>query len=86
MKVENIYKKKFYKAVNTLEECSDTVIKNKHGVVMERGIALQEGEFITYHLEDNTINFYVDDEIILSIGEDSSLISMFEMLFLNMNE
>ncbi|MGN0025454.1 MAG: hypothetical protein ACI33I_00425 [Clostridium sp.] len=86
MKVENIYKKKFYKAVNCLEGCSDTVIKNKHGVVMERGIALQEGEFITYHLEDNTINFYVDDDVVLSIEEESPLISMFEMLILNMNE
>lgn len=86
MKVENVYKKKFYKAVNSLEECSDTLIKNKHGIVMERGIALEEGEFITYHLEDNTINFYVDNDVVLSIEEDSPLISMFEMLILNMNE
>lgn len=86
MDLKNIYKKKFYKAVNSLKECSDTLIKNKHGVVMERGIALQDNEFITYHLEDNTINFYVDDEVILSIDEDSPLISMFEMLIFNMNE
>ena len=86
IKTENVYKKKFYKAVNCLEECSDTVIKNKYGVVMERGIALDDGQFITYHLEDNTINFYNDDDVVLSIEEDSPLISMFEMLIFNMNE
>lgn len=86
MKVENIYKKKFYKAVNCLEECSDTVIKNKYGVVMERGMTLYDGQFVTYHVEDNTINFYVDDDVVLSIEEDSPLISMFEMLIFNMNE
>lgn len=86
MKAENIYKKKFYKAVNCLEECSDTVIKNIHSVVMERGITLNDSQFITYHLEDNTINFYVDDDVVLSIEEDSPLISMFEMLIFNMNE
>lgn len=86
MKVKNLYKKKFYKAVNSLEECSDVVIKNKHGVVMERGLTLDDSQFITYHLEDNTINFYVDNDVVLSIEEDSALISMFEMLILNINE
>lgn len=86
MKAENMYKKKFYKVVNSLEDCSDTVIKNKHGVVMERGIALHDNQFITYHLEENIINFYVDNNVVLSIEEDSPLISMFEMLILTMNE
>lgn len=86
IKTENIYKKKFYKAVNCLEECSDTVIKNIHSVVIEKGITLNDNQFITYHLEDNTINFYVDDDVVLSIEEDSPLISMFEMLILNINE
>ncbi|MDU1315213.1 MAG: hypothetical protein E6940_14335 [Clostridium septicum] len=86
MKKGQEYRKKFYKAVNSLEYCSDTVIKNKHGVVMEKGITLHDGQFITYHLEDNTINFYIDDEVVLSIQEDSPLISMFEGLILSMNE
>ena len=40
MKAENIYKKKFYKAVNCLEECSDTVIKNKYGVAIENSLPI----------------------------------------------
>lgn len=83
MKAETIYKKKFYQIVRGIEDCSDTVIENKHGVVMERGITLHDGQFITYHLEDNTINFYIDDEIILSIEEDSPIITMFEELISN---
>lgn len=87
MKTENIYKKKFYKAVNLLEKCSDTVIKDVHGAITERGImALEEDELITYNSEDNTINFYVGDDVVLSIEEDTPLISMFEMLISSMNE
>lgn len=87
MKAENIYKKKFYKVVNFLEDCSDTVIKDVHGAITERGImASEEDELITYNSEDNTINFYVDDDVALSIEEGSPLISMFEMLISSMNE
>ena len=67
MKAETIYKKTFYKVVNSLENCSDTVIEDTHCVVIERGITLCDGQYITYHLEDNTINFYNNVEIILKI-------------------
>lgn len=83
--MKNIYKKNFYKAVNFLEDCSDTSI-TRDGVVIERGIEILNNHLITYHLEDNTINFYIDGEFVLSINEDSPLILMFEGLIFSMNE
>ena len=86
MTKEQYYRKKFYGIVNFLDCCSDTFIKNEHGVTMERGITVNENDAITYHLENNTINFYVDNKEVLSITEDSPLISMFEGLLLSMEE
>lgn len=86
MTKEQIYRKKFYKAVSYLEDCSDTVIKNDCGVIMERGISISEGNYITYHVEEGTINFHVNYEEVLSFGDESPLIEMFENLILSMNE
>lgn len=83
-KQENKFK--FYQGIGYLIECSDTVIKNEHGEVVERGISIQSNDYITYHLKDNTIKFYVNNEEVLVIGENSPLISMFEGLILSMNE
>lgn len=80
------YKRRFYKAVEVLENCADVNIKNKQGVVMEFGMAIDDNAFITYHLEEGKINFYHNDDVILSFGDNSPLISMFEGLIFCINE
>lgn len=84
--MKNIYKEKFYKAVDCLRRGQDTVVKNEYGVIEEVGVGLQDGQYITYHLENHTINFWTPTEILLCIEEGSPLISMFEALIYFMNE
>lgn len=84
--MKNVYKERFYKAVNFLEECQDTVIKNEYEVIEEVGVEILNNHLITYHLEDNTINFYIKDDLLLSIEEDSPLLLMFEGLIDSVNE
>ena len=88
MSKEQMYRKKFYKAVAYLEECSDAHIKNKLGIVKEVGTSTdsERWNLIMYSLDENLIKVYVDNNMVLSFGEDSPLISMFEGLILSMNE
>ncbi|ELC8402541.1 hypothetical protein ACSXBY_03540 [Clostridium perfringens] len=86
MTKEQLYRKKFYKAVAYLEDCSEVTIHNECGVTMERGICLNDSDYITYHVEENTINVYVDYERVLSFDDESPIISMFEGLILSINE
>ena len=88
MSKEQMYRKKFYKAVAYLEDCSDARIKNKLGVVKEVGTSTdsESWDLIMYSLDENLIKFYIDNKVGLSFGEDSPLISMFEGLILSMNE
>ncbi|MDU3845653.1 MAG: hypothetical protein E7G71_12415 [Clostridium perfringens] len=87
MSKEQMYRKKFYKAVAYLEECSDAHI-NKLGIVKEVGTSTdsERWNLIMYSLDENLIKVYVDNNMVLSFGEDSPLISMFEGLILSMNE
>ncbi|WP_415319873.1 hypothetical protein [Clostridium perfringens] len=88
MPKEQMYRKKFYKAVAYLEECSDAHIKNKLGIAKEVGTSTdsERWNLIMYSLDENLIKVYVDNNMVLSFGEDSPLISMFEGLILSMNE
>ncbi|EHR0219214.1 hypothetical protein KS664_002825 [Clostridium perfringens] len=88
MSKEQMYRKKFYEAVTYLEECSDAHIKNKLGIVKEVGVSTdsERWNLIMYSLDENLIKVYVDNNMVLSFGEDSPLISMFEGLILSMNE
>lgn len=71
-------KKTFYKLVDILENCCDTTVKNKYGVITEKGMMLTENHFITYDLDSNLIRFYVDDEEVLEIDDESPIILMFK--------
>ena len=75
-------KKKFYKVVSALEECSDVVLKNDKGVVMERGVNIdsdiENNHYITYGVEDNLIHLYEGDTELLKIDEESPIIIMIE--------
>lgn len=88
MTKEQMYRKKFYEAVTYLEECSDAHIKNKLGAVKEVGVSTdsERWNLIMYSLDENLIKVYVDNNMVLSFGEDSPLISMFEGLILSMSE
>ncbi|WP_415319993.1 hypothetical protein [Clostridium perfringens] len=88
MSKEQMYRKKFYEIVSYLKECSEAHIKNKHGIVKEVGVSTdsESWDLIMYSLDENLIKFYIDNKVVLSFGEDSPLISMFEGLILSMNE
>ena len=86
MSKEQGFKDKFYKAVDLLEECSDVTIMNEHKVVTERGVAIYNKDFITYNSDNRLIKIYVDNKEVMSFGEDSPIISMFEGLILSMYE
>ncbi|NFO47249.1 hypothetical protein FDB40_09975 [Clostridium botulinum] len=78
--------KKFFKVVNFLEGCSDTIVKNKHGVIIERGTTIDDDNRITYGLDDNLIRFYSKGKEILSFGEKSPILLMFENIIEPINE
>ena len=88
MTKEQIYRKKFYKAVAYLEDCSDAHIKNKQGVVTEVGTSTdsESWNLIMYSLDENLIKVYIDNKVVLSFGDESPLIEMFENLIFSMNE
>ncbi|MGU8450579.1 hypothetical protein V1657_00230 [Clostridium perfringens] len=88
MSKEQMYRKKFYKAVAYLEECSDAHIKNKLGIVKEVGTSTdsERWNLIMYSLDENLIKVYVDNNMVLSFGEDSPIIVMLEGLILSINE
>lgn len=86
MTKEQRFKEKFYKAVNLLEECSDVTILNEHKVITERGVAIYNKDFIAYDLDNGLIKIYVDNKEVMSFGENSPIISMFEGLILSMYE
>ncbi|MDZ7543076.1 hypothetical protein GNF83_18225 [Clostridium perfringens] len=78
---------KFYQAVGYLEDCSDTIIKNSQGDILEVGYMItSESEFITYNYEEKLIKFYVDDKVVFSFDKESPIIVMFESLLISMNE
>lgn len=83
-----MYRDKFYKVVSYLKECSDAHIKNKLGVVKEVGVSTdsERWNLIMYLLDENLIKLYVDNNMVLSFGEDSPIIVMLEHLILSMNE
>ncbi|WP_283697318.1 hypothetical protein [Clostridium perfringens] len=86
MTKEQMYRKKFYKTVDYLENCSDVIVQNNCGVIIEKGICISESEYITYNLDNGTINLYVDCEEVLTIDENSPILSMFEGLIFSINE
>lgn len=77
---------KFNLAIRTIENISDVLVKNKQGVVIERGYNVTEGNFFTYGYDDDLIRVYVDGEEILSFDRKSPILEMFESLIDNMKE
>ncbi|WP_282804675.1 hypothetical protein [Clostridium tetani] len=75
---KNEMKRKFYKVVDTIDNCCDTIIYNEHGVTIEKGLMLKDDYFITYGLEDNLIKLYAGDKELLQFNDESPILSMFE--------
>ena len=75
-------KKLFWKLVNAVEENSDTVIKNKAGVVTERGIMISNDYSVMFGLDDGTIRVYNNEEFpIAAFTEESEILLILKELF-----
>lgn len=65
-------KKLFWKIVNEVEGCSDCIIKNAVGVVIERGMLLSNGYSVLFGLDDGILRIYDDvQNQIMSFTEES---------------
>ena len=51
-------KKLFWKVVDTIEGCSDTQVSNEAGVVVERGMTIENDYSIMFGLDDGVIRVY----------------------------
>lgn len=75
-------KKLFWKIVNEIEGCCDTVIKNDKGVVTEKGMGLSKGYSILYSLDEGTLTI-CDDKFnaINTFTEESETLLVLKDLF-----
>lgn len=75
-------RKLFWKIVNEIEGCCDTVIKNYKGVVIEKGMGLSNGYSILYNLDEGTLKI-CDDKFnaINTFTEESEILLVLKDLF-----
>lgn len=71
-------KERFNQVVGTIETYTDSTASDKEGSNIEYGINVSETQLITYSEKENLIRFYDNGIEILSIDENSPLISMFD--------
>ncbi|KIN82151.1 hypothetical protein [Clostridium botulinum] len=75
-------KKLFWKIVNGIEEVSDTVVKNKAGVVVERGMILSNDYSIMFGLDDGVIRIYNKEHFpLIAFTEESEILFILKELF-----
>ena len=55
---KNEVKKLFWNLVNGIEFCCDTITENSAGVVVERGMALENDYSAMYVLDEGSIRIY----------------------------
>lgn len=72
---KNEVKKLFWKFVDGIEFCCDTITKNSAGVVVEKGMALENGYSAMYALDEGAIKIYNKDNIVIATftEEDETL-------------
>ncbi|WP_308779549.1 hypothetical protein [uncultured Clostridium sp.] len=77
---------KFYDVVEYIQTFSDVKVR-ENGFEIEEGIEISEAYIVSYNTDENLIHFYKGNplEEILSFGDDSPLIYIFEALFYLLN-
>ena len=79
---KNEVKKRFWKIVNEVEGCSDCIIKNATGVVIERGMLFSNGYSVLFGLDDGVLRVYDDaHNPIMSFTENSVELVILKELF-----
>lgn len=75
-------KKLFWKIVDEIEYCSDTVIENQAGVVVERGMMLSNDYSIMFCLDDGVIRIYNKEHFpLIAFTEESEVLLILKELF-----
>ncbi|HOA81263.1 MAG TPA: hypothetical protein PKK61_09415 [Defluviitaleaceae bacterium] len=79
---KNEVKKLFWNLVNGIEFCCDTITKNSSGVVVERGMALENDYSAMYVLDEGSIKIYDNHHnVIAEFTEDSEILYILKDLF-----
>jgi len=75
-------KKLFWKIVNVIEGCSDTIIKNGSGVITERGMTIENDYSIMFGLDDGVIRIYDNEHFpIAAFTEENEVLLILKDLF-----
>lgn len=75
-------KKLFWKLVDGIEYCSDTVIENKEGIVVERGMMLSNDYSIMFGLDDGVIRVYNKEQSpLIAFTEENEILFILKELF-----
>lgn len=73
-------KRLFREAIQAIERCSDAIIKNDKGVVIEYGSILWGDVFFSHVLDRGTIALYVDNKQVLEFSNDDLVLLAFKEL------
>lgn len=85
IQIEN--KKLFWEIVNHIEGCSDCIIKNHQGVVIERGMLLENGYSILFGLDDGVIRIYDNKQnVIFDFNENNTFLKILKDIFNNFED
>lgn len=75
-------KKLFWKIVDQIEGCGDTVVKNDKGVVTERGMLLSNDYSVMFGLDDGVIRIYNSEYFpLIAFTEESEVLPLLKELF-----
>ncbi|AJD30895.1 hypothetical protein FDE98_16695 [Clostridium sporogenes] len=75
-------KKLFWKLVDGIEYCSDTVVENEVGVIVERGMMLSNDYSIMFGLDDGAIRIYnKEHSSLIAFTEESEILFILKELF-----
>lgn len=75
-------KKLFWKLVDEIEYCSDAVVENEVGVVVERGMLLSNDYSIMFGLDDGVVRIYNKEHFpLIAFTEESEVLLIMKELF-----
>lgn len=79
---KNEVKKLFWNLVNGIEFCWDTITENSAGVVVERGMTLENDYSAMYVLDEGSIKIYDNHHnVIAEFTEESEILYILKDLF-----
>jgi hypothetical protein len=75
-------KRLFWEIVNTIEGCSDSIVKNAAGVVTERGMQLSNGYSVMFGQDYGVIRIYNEEYFpLIAFTEENELLIILKELF-----